>query len=161
MSDEHYWFFLYSLTPDNSQHELFTRIGDMAGETSLTTLLRSMSPELNDGDYVFCTLKDGQVPHGCEIIGSFREREGLTLILERSQAEQAGLAFDYVAAWITLNVHSALQAVGLTAAFATALGQAGISCNVIAGYYHDHLFVGQADAQRALSVLRQLAANAE
>ena len=161
MSDEHYWFFLYSLTPDNSQHELFTRIGDMAGETSLTTLLRSMSPELNDGDYVFCTLKDGQVPHGCEIIGSFREREGLTLILERSQAERAGLSFDYLAAWITLNVHSALQAVGLTAAFATALGQAGISCNVIAGYYHDHLFVGQADAQRALSVLRQLAANAE
>ena len=161
MSDEHYWFFLYSLTPDNSQHELFTTIGDMAGETSLTTLLRSMSPELNDGDYVFCTCKDGQVPHGCEIIGSFREREGLTLILERSQAEQAGLAFDYVAAWITLNVHSALQAVGLTAAFATALGQAGISCNVIAGYYHDHLFVGLADAERALSVLRQLAANAE
>ena len=133
----------------------------MAGETSLNTLLRSMSPQLNDGDYVFCTLKDGQVPAGCEIIGSFREREGLTLILERRQAEQAGLDFDYVAAWITLNVHSALQAVGLTAAFATALGQAGISCNVIAGYYHDHLFVGQADAERALSVLRQLAANAE
>lgn len=136
----------------------------MAGETSLTILLRSMSPQLNDGEYVFCTVKDGQVPQGCEIIGSFREREGLTLILERrqaEQAEQAGLSFDYLAAWITLNVHSALQAVGLTAAFATALGQAGISCNVIAGYYHDHLFVGLADAERALSVLRQLAANAE
>jgi hypothetical protein len=79
----------------------------------------------------------------------------------RSRAEQAGLSFDYVAAWITLNVHSALEAVGLTAAFATALGQAGISCNVIAGYYHDHLFVGQADAERAMQVLRDLAANAE
>lgn len=133
----------------------------MAGETSLNTLLRSMSPQLNAGEYVFCTLKDGQVPQGCDIIGSFREHEGLTLILERSQAEKTGLSYDYVAAWITLNVHSALQAVGLTAAFATALGQAGISCNVIAGYYHDHLFVGQADAERALSVLRQLAANAE
>jgi hypothetical protein len=72
-----------------------------------------------------------------------------------------GFSFDYVAAWITLNVHSALEAVGLTAAFATALGQAGISCNVIAGYYHDHLFVGQADAERAMHVLRDLAANAE
>ena len=133
----------------------------MAGETSLNTLLRSMSPQLNDGEYVFCTVKDAQVPPGCQIIGSFREHEGLTLILERSQAERAGLSFDYLAAWITLNVHSALQAVGLTAAFATALGQAGISCNVIAGYYHDHLFVGLADAERALSVLRQLAANAE
>ena len=133
----------------------------MAGETSLTTLLRSMSPQLNAGEYVFCTLVDGQLPVGLEIVGSFRELEGLTVILERSQAERAGFGFDYVAAWITLNVHSALEAVGLTAAFASALGKAGISCNVIAGYYHDHLFVGQADAERAMQVLRDLAANAE
>lgn len=133
----------------------------MAGETSLATLLRSMSPQLNAGEYVFCTQRDGQLPAGLEIIGSFREQEGLTVILERSLAVQAGFNFDYVAAWITLNVHSALEAVGLTAAFATALGKAGISCNVIAGYYHDHLFVGQADAERAMQVLRDLAANAE
>ena len=133
----------------------------MAGETALAHLLRSMSPQLNAGDYVFCTLPDHYIPAGCEVIGSFREQEGLTLILERQQAERAGLAFDYVAAWITLNVHSALEAVGLTAAFANALGQAGISCNVIAGYYHDHLFVGRADAERAMDVLRQLAASAE
>ncbi|MGE8151161.1 ACT domain-containing protein [Pseudomonas vancouverensis] len=133
----------------------------MAGETSLATLLRSMSPQLNAGEYVFCTLRDGQLPADLDIIGSFREQEGLTLILERSQAEQAGFTFDYIAAWITLNVHSALEAVGLTAAFATALGKAGISCNVIAGYYHDHLFVGLADAERALQVLRDLAANGE
>ncbi|SEN13061.1 hypothetical protein SAMN04487857_110120 [Pseudomonas sp. ok272] len=133
----------------------------MAGETSLNTLLRSMSPQLNAGEYVFCTLGDSPLPPGCDVIGSFREQEGLTVILERAQALKHGFSFDYVAAWITLNVHSALEAVGLTAAFATALGQAGISCNVIAGYYHDHLFVGQADASRAMSVLQQLAANAE
>jgi hypothetical protein len=161
MSDQHDWFFLYSVQKDNDQHELSNKDHTMAGETSLATLLRSMSPQLNAGEYVFCTLRDGQVPAGLEFIGSFREQEGLTLILERSHAEKAGLSFDYVAAWITLNVHSALEAVGLTAAFATALGQAGISCNVIAGYYHDHLFVGQADADRALQVLRDLAANAE
>ncbi|WP_223445969.1 ACT domain-containing protein [Pseudomonas sp. BF-R-19] len=133
----------------------------MAGETSLATLLRSMSPQLNAGEYVFCTLRDGKLPTELEIVGSFREQEGLTVILERSRAVKAGFSFDYIAAWITLNVHSALEAVGLTAAFATALSQAGISCNVIAGYYHDHLFVGQADADRALQVLRDLAANAE
>ena len=133
----------------------------MAGETALATLLRSMSPQLNEGDYVFCTLADHKIPHGCEVIGSFREQEGLTVIVERQQAEQAGLPYEYIAAWITLNVHSALEAVGLTAAFASALGQAGISCNVIAGYYHDHLFVGRNDAERAMTVLRQLAANAE
>ncbi|NMY68508.1 ACT domain-containing protein [Pseudomonas sp. WS 5414] len=133
----------------------------MAGETSLATLLRSMSPQLNDGEYVFCSLTDPSLLQDCEVLGSFREREGLTVILPRQQAERLGLAFDYVAAWITLNVHSALEAVGLTAAFAGALGQAGISCNVIAGYYHDHLFVGQADAQRAMQVLQKLAAGEE
>ena len=133
----------------------------MAGETTLATLLRSMSPQLNAGEYVFCCIADASQLQGCEAVGSFREQEGLTVILERAQAERLGLGFDYVAAWITLNVHSALEAVGLTAAFASALGQAGISCNVIAGYYHDHLFVGQADAERALQVLRELAANAE
>ncbi|PYC08717.1 acetyltransferase [Pseudomonas protegens] len=133
----------------------------MAGETSLATLLRSMSPQLNDGEYVFCSLTDPSLLQDCEVLGSFREHEGLTVILPRQQAERLGLAFDYVAAWITLNVHSALEAVGLTAAFAGALGQAGISCNVIAGYYHDHLFVGQADAQRAMQVLQKLAAGEE
>jgi len=110
---------------------------------------------------VFCTLRDGRLPSGLEVLGSFREQEGLTVIVDRATAERAGLSFDYVAAWITLNVHSALEAVGLTAAFATALGKAGISCNVIAGYYHDHLFVGLADAERAMHVLRDLAAHAE
>ncbi|PYY92351.1 acetyltransferase [Pseudomonas sp. TKO26] len=133
----------------------------MAGETSLTTLLRSMSPQLNDGEYVFCSLADHSLLQGSEVLGSFREQEGLTVIIQRQEAERLGLVFDYVAAWITLNVHSALEAVGLTAAFAGALGRAGISCNVIAGYYHDHLFVGQADAQRAMQVLQQLAAGEE
>ena len=133
----------------------------MTGETSLVTLIRSMSPQLNAGEYVFCTLSNGKMPTDVELVGSFREQEGLTVILERSDAKRAGLHFDYVAAWITLNVHSSLEAVGLTAAFASALAQAGISCNVVAGYFHDHLFVGQADADRALHVLRDLAANAE
>ncbi|KPA92783.1 hypothetical protein PF66_00523 [Pseudomonas asplenii] len=128
----------------------------MAGETSLATLLRSMSPQLNDGDYVFCSIANSSLLQGREVLGSFREREGLTVILKREDAEALGLLFDYCAAWITLNVHSALQAVGLTAAFAGALGKAGISCNVIAGYYHDHLFVGRDDAGRAMAVLHDL-----
>lgn len=131
----------------------------MAGETSLAALLRDMTPVLNDGEYVFCTLPDGQLPAGLQALGSFREREGLTLILPRAEAERAGLAFDYVAAWLTLEVHSALQAVGLTAAVAGALTKAGISCNVIAAWYHDHLFVAHADGTRALEVLRALAAD--
>jgi hypothetical protein len=132
----------------------------MTGETSLGALLRSMAPELNDGDYVFCTVPDISRVAGAEVLGSIREREGLTVILERSQALAAGLDAGYVMAWITLTVHSSLAAVGLTAAFARALGDAGISCNVVAGFYHDHLFVGKDDALKAMETLRALAANA-
>ncbi|MBU0806900.1 ACT domain-containing protein [Pseudomonas spirodelae] len=133
----------------------------MAGETSLTTLLRSMTPVLNEGAYVFCSLTDATQLQGVQPLGSFQEREGLTVIVQRQQAEQLQLEIDYVAAWLTLNVHSALAAVGLTAAVAGALAGAGISCNVIAGYYHDHLFVAHADGPRALGVLQQLANGAE
>ncbi|MDC6379536.1 ACT domain-containing protein [Pseudomonas graminis] len=132
----------------------------MTGETSLGALLRSMNPELNDGEYVFCTVADGSHVQGIEVVGSFREREGLTVILERNQAQRLGLDCDYVMAWITLTVHSSLAAVGLTAAFASALGQAGISCNVVAGFYHDHLFVGKDDALKAMTTLRALATSA-
>ncbi|MCL6701580.1 ACT domain-containing protein [Pseudomonas sp. T1.Ur] len=129
----------------------------MPGEKSIAKLLRGMSPTLNDGDYVFCCVVDMDLVKGEEILGSFREKEGLTVIIERTRAQALGLEFEYVAAWITLTVHSALDAVGLTAAFATALGNAGISCNVIAAYYHDHIFVGREDAQRAIEVLEALA----
>jgi hypothetical protein len=133
----------------------------MAGETSLTTLLRSMNPQLNDGAYVFCSLSDAAQLDGVQPLGSFQEAEGLTVILPRLQAEQLRLPYNYVAAWLTLHVHSALQAVGLTAAVAGALAQAGISCNVIAGFCHDHLFVAHADGPRALAVLQQLTDSAE
>ena len=96
----------------------------MSGETSLAALLRSMRPQLNEGSYVFCTLADWSGLQPDEVIGSFREQEGLTVIVSRGRAEALKLPFSYEAAWITLTVHSSLEAVGLTAAFATALGQA-------------------------------------
>lgn len=132
----------------------------MAGEKSISALLQGMSPHLNQGEYVFCSVTDfsGLAPE--QIIGSFREQEGLTLIVERSRADALGLKYDFVAAWITLTIHSALDAVGLTAAFSAALGNAGISCNVIAAYYHDHVFVGVDDAQKAMSVLEGLSRDA-
>ena len=133
----------------------------MSGQTSLPLLLRSMSPQLNEGDYVFCTLAEDTPLQGRSVIASIREQEGLSVVLARQDADALGLSYDYVAAWITLSVHSALAAVGLTAAFAGALGRAEISCNVIAGFYHDHLFVARADAARAMAVLKQLAAYGE
>lgn len=161
MSDQDYWFLLYTQPQQTDQHPPLNKAIRMAGETSLTTLLRSMDPQLNDGAYVFCSLSDAAQLDGVQPLGSFQEAEGLTVILPRQQAEHLALPYSYVAAWLTLHVHSALEAVGLTAAVASALAQAGISCNVIAGFYHDHLFVAHADGPRALAVLQQLTDNAE
>lgn len=129
----------------------------MTGETNLSRLLASLSPRLNPGRFVFCSVPQPTVVQVAAALGSFREAEGTTLILAREEAERLGLTYDYLAAWITLEVHSSLAAVGLTAAFAKALAGEGISCNVIAGFHHDHLFVAEADAERAMAALQRLA----
>ena len=115
-----------------------------------------MEPVLQSGEYVFVSVGDSIAMNSKEIIASFREKEGTTLILEKEKADKLHLEYDYVASWITLNVHSSLEAVGLTAAISNALAQARISCNVVAAYYHDHIFVGQSEAKAAMQVLTDL-----
>lgn len=124
--------------------------------SNLADLLHSMHPVLNRGVYAFVSLPGGGVPDRIEPIATFRENEGLTLIVEERQASDAGFPILFRAVWITLTVHSDLQAVGLTAAVATALAAAGISCNVVAAAYHDHLFVPVESASQAIDVLRTL-----
>lgn len=132
----------------------------MAGEENLEKLLATMEPSLKDEVYVFATIERNSVPDGVAPIGMFREDEGLTLILQAEDAARAGLAASKPMRLITLTVHSSLDAVGLTAAFATELARHGISANVVAGYYHDHIFVGAADAERAVAALRGLSERA-
>lgn len=55
--------------------------------------------------------------------------------------------------WITLSVHSSLEAIGLTAAFSNALSEHEISCNVVAAYYHDHIFIDKKDTVKAMEIL--------
>ena len=131
----------------------------MPGETNLARLLATMQPERQPGEYVFCTVAPA-APVPATALGWFRESEGLTLILPRATANAQGLPYHYVSAWLTLTVHSSLEAVGLTAAVATALTAENISCNVVAAYYHDHLFVSHAAAERAMGVLRGLSEEA-
>lgn len=124
----------------------------------LQVLLASMQPQLHDGEYVFCTVpRLAGIPDGCHPVATVTEAEGMTLVLPLEEAERAGLAGDFVCSWITLGVNSALAAVGLTAAFATTLTQNDISCNVIAGFHHDHLFVPTGSTQAAMSALAVLA----
>jgi predicted N-acetyltransferase YhbS len=129
----------------------------MTGEANLQALLSTLHPVLRDGEYVFVLWPHGR-PLEPGIQAAVREAEGLTAVLPRETADSLGLPYDFVAAWITLEVHSALEAVGLTAAVGNALTDARISCNVLAGFHHDHLLVPVADAPRALEVLHELSA---
>ena len=128
----------------------------MAGETNLSELIKGMTPKLNDGEYVFSTIKDISKINRNDIVCEFKEREGTTIIIKKEKADQLGLSYDYIASWITLMIHSSLEAVGLTAMFSTELAKHNISCNVIAGYYHDHIFVNKKDANKAVEVLIKL-----
>ncbi|WP_127356011.1 ACT domain-containing protein [Actinacidiphila soli] len=134
----------------------------MPGERDLTKLLSGMKPQLNPGRYVFATLPGSRdVPSGVRPVATVAEDEGLTLVVPQEEADRAGLGYDYVAAWITLRVHSALDAVGLTGAFATALADAGLSCNVVAGFHHDHLFVPYEQAEQAVVILNALSGQSD
>ena len=115
-----------------------------------------MEPLLHEGTYVYVASQANPDLGDPRVIASVREPEGLSLIVEASYATAHGLAPAFECAWITLNVNSDLAAVGFTAAFAAALGQAGISCNVVAGLHHDHVFVPAHQAAEAMRELRAL-----
>jgi hypothetical protein len=126
------------------------------GETNLNTLLKNMTPVLNEGDYVYCTATSLNNINTDDIVAAFKEQEAITLILKKETADMLSLEYSYVAAWITLTIHSSLEATGLTAAFATTLAKENISCNVVAAFYHDHIFVAKKDAERAMAALKKL-----
>lgn len=125
----------------------------MSGEKDLQVLLKSMKPELVSGDYVFCKVEKLESINLNEIEMFFKEKEAITLILKREIADLLQLEYSIVMSWITLTVHSSLEAVGLTAAFSKALSEQQISCNVVAAFYHDHIFVNKNEAQKAMQIL--------
>lgn len=128
----------------------------MSGETDLQALLKNMKPELQEGDYVFCTVPADMQINQQNVLGFFKEEEGNTVIVSKAVADKLQLNYSFVAAWIILKVHSSLEAVGLTAAFSNALAKEGVSCNVFAACYHDHIFVAKDDAEKAINTLLNL-----
>ncbi|MGN6741797.1 MAG: ACT domain-containing protein [Amnibacterium sp.] len=126
----------------------------MSGERDLAALLAGARPVLVHPAVVLVSVPD---PAGLPALATVVEDEGVTVVLQRDDAERRGLRFDWVGSWITLRVHSALDAVGLTAAVSRTLADAGISCNVLAGAFHDHLLVPAERADEALRLLGSLA----
>lgn len=126
----------------------------MTGETDLSAMLAALDVRRRDGVYTFVT-GDWPALAGAAL-ATVDEDEGRTLVVPVEAARDAGAPVDFEAAWLTLTVHSALSAVGLTAAFSAALGEEQIPCNVLAGYHHDHLLVPLDRADDAIEVLRGL-----
>lgn len=126
-------------------------------------MIAGMRPEIIPGRWVFCTLARSRELSGApsEALAGFQEAEGLSLVLPVERAERHGFkAGGPVQACITLTVHSALDGVGLTAAVSGALAAEGIPCNMVAAFHHDHVFVPEAEAERALAALRDLSRRA-
>lgn len=128
----------------------------MSAENNLNELVKSMSPKLNDGEYVFTFVENLDSIDTKLALCILKEAEGITLVIDRIKADELGLKYDFVASWITLQVHSSLEAIGLTATFSSELAKNNISCNVIAGFYHDHIFVSTKDSERAIQILHNL-----
>ena len=128
------------------------------GGRDLRLLLAGMEPRLLPEEFVFCTVDDGENEALADLpaLATFREEEGLSLVLERTIAESRGFRYGPVMRCISLTVHSALDAVGLTAAISSRLARQGISANVVAAYFHDHVFVPVERAEDALEALREL-----
>lgn len=123
-------------------------------EANLLTLLQNMQPELQDGEFVFCSM-DPKIASEFHFspIGQFLEEEGLTLILAKDEAEANQLEFTFPCRKITLNVHSSLEAIGFLAVVTEKLAQHGICVNAISAYFHDHLFVPSEKAEDAMRTL--------
>lgn len=129
----------------------------MFGENDLTKLLGNMQPVSDERRFVFCTVDSAAYSRLTALpLGLFRETEGVSLILEKNQADEGVLPYDGLWALITLNIHSDLSAVGFLAAVTNKLAGAGISVNPVSAYYHDHLFVPYEQRDKVLALLQEL-----
>lgn len=128
--------------------------------SDLARVFAQLEPQLATDPYAFVSIPDGITPEGCSPLATFREREGLTLVLTEAEATALRLKPMLVVAWIALSVETELDAVGITALIASAFAVRDLPCNVMAGAYHDHVFVPVARADEAMSVLAGLQAEA-
>lgn len=134
-------------------------MSEASGETNLQNLLKGLSAELIGDTFVFATVGENDIPDGLVPRMTFREAEGVTLIITRSEAEAHGIAYEFPCRMITLNIHSALEAVGFIAHIATALAKEGMGVNPVAGFFHDHLFIPEGREEDAMEVLASISKN--
>lgn len=128
----------------------------MSGDTDLARMLRTLDVDVREGGWTLLTRTAPDAALDAQAAARISEREGITYVVPEAFARAQGEAPAFVAAWLSLRVHSALDAVGLTAAVSRALAERGIACNVLAGFHHDHLLVPAARRDDAIAAIRTL-----
>lgn len=124
-------------------------------------MIAAIEPRLDTQRWRFVLVSPDNAPQLLGgAIGTFREDEGVTAIVPSDLADELGIEGPDFAR-ITLMVHSDLEGVGLTAEVAGALAEAGIACNMVAAFHHDHAFVPAASGNEALAVLRALQSSSD
>jgi len=131
----------------------------MSGEKNLAVLLNNLSPSIGKEDWVFVTMPGqyGDFKH-LNPLCVFSEKEGLSLIITKLMAMKNQIEYQGVYKAVTLEVHSSLESVGMTAAVTGRLAEKGISANVVAAFYHDHIFIPADKAEEAVEALEGLGA---
>ncbi len=128
-----------------------------SGEEDLSNILNNLQPELLNEDYVFITFDDdSDLENKLDPIATFKEKEGVTLVITQERAQGNNLQYNSVFSCISLGVHSSLTSVGLIAAISKSLSDNGIACNVFSGYFHDHIFVQKSLSTQALEVINNI-----
>jgi hypothetical protein len=128
----------------------------MPGQTNLSEVLRSLQVSCDDIEYGFASVREEQINIDDKILGLFKESEGLTVIAPKEYFESKSIQYEGPYAKLTIEVHTSLELVGLTAVLAKKLAENKISANVIAGYFHDHIFVQYAVRQKAIKAINDL-----
>ncbi len=129
------------------------------GEKDLQTLLRTMQPSLIEGSWAFVTVPQGKpVPPGHHPLMTYREPEGLSLLLDEKDLAKSGLRHAFFCRGISLNVNSSLYAVGFLAAVSEVLAKAAMSINIVSAFHRDYIFVPTGRADEAVLLLKKLGA---
>ncbi|NPD47358.1 ACT domain-containing protein [Lentimicrobium sp. S6] len=128
----------------------------MDPELDINYVLKNLSPQLKKGVFVFCSIDHVKNIKEENIMASIVETEGRTIVLKKEIADSLKLPYSVTMNWITLNVNSSLELVGLSAIISKKFTDHHISCNLMAGYYHDHIFVPEEDSNMAIKLLHEL-----
>lgn len=119
----------------------------------LEDVLGALRVGRREGVFAVCSV--GEIPDA-DVEAVVFEDEGITVVLPLDQAQALSLSWGLEAAWLTIEVRTALDGVGLTAALARALADVDVPCNVLAGYHHDHVLVPVEDADVAIEAIEAL-----